>query len=94
MTPSINCLEAYTETKDELESSYLDKIKGSLVRSRAEFMENNEKNAKYFSDLEKRNFNMKCIKCLQIDNKTATAESEILLEQKKFYEQLYNDNEK
>ena len=70
------------------------KIKGAVIRSRAEFIEHNEKNLKYFSNLEKRNFSMKCIKCLHIDNKVVTDESEILHEQRKFYEQLYSDNNK
>ena len=69
MTPSFNCLEVYNEVKDELESIYLDKIKGLVIRLRAEFIVHNEKNSKYFSNVEKRNFNMKCIKCLYIDNK-------------------------
>ena len=70
------------------------KIKGAVIRSRAEFIERNEKNLKYFSNLEKRNFSMKCIKCLHIDNKVVTDESEILHEQRKFYEQLYSNNNK
>ena len=64
MTPSFSSLEAYTEVKDELKSICLDKIKGSVIRSRAEFIEYNEKNSKYFSNLEKKNFNMKCSNCL------------------------------
>ena len=35
---------------------------------------------------------MKCIKCLHIDNRIVTGESEILEEQKKFYKLLYSDN--
>ena len=37
---------------------------------------------------------MKCIKCLHIDNNVVTEESKILYEQRKFYEQLYSDNNK
>ena len=37
---------------------------------------------------------MKCIKCLNIDNKVVTDESQILHEQRKFYEQIYSDNNK
>ena len=60
MTPSFNCLEAYTEVKDELESIYLDKIKGSFIHSRAEFIEHNEKEFKIFFKSRKKIFKMFC----------------------------------
>jgi len=39
--------------KDELEIIETTKNNGILIRSRAEHVENNEKNSKYFSNLEK-----------------------------------------
>ena len=50
--------------------------------------ENNERNVKYLLNLEKRNFNMKCIKYLQTKSKIITEEPEILNEQKQVHEQL------
>ena len=53
MTPSHDSLEAYSEVKHELESIHLERAKGSVVRCRAEDIVNNEKNTKYFLNLEK-----------------------------------------
>ena len=39
----------HTVVKDELESIYLDKIKGSVICSRAEFIEHNEKGQRLVS---------------------------------------------
>ena len=53
MTPSPDMLEAFTEVKQELDKIHLDRIKGSVVRSRTELVENNERNTRYFLNLEK-----------------------------------------
>ena len=94
MTPSHDSLEAYSEVKHELESIHLERAKGSVVRCRAEDIVNNGKNTKYFLNLEKKHFNIKCIKCLNVENKLITSEAEILNEEKKFYQKLYSETDK
>ena len=42
----------------------------------------------------KNHFNMKCIKCLNVENKLITSEAEILNEEKKFYQKLYSETNK
>ena len=64
-------------------------MKGSAIRSRAEFIENNEMNSRYFLGLEKKNFNLKCIKCLNTTHGQLTDESKIFREEHMFYEKLY-----
>ena len=42
-TPSPEILNKHSEIKQELENIYLQKVKGSAIRSKAEFIENNER---------------------------------------------------
>ena len=78
--PSLEQLNQYSEVKQELEHIFLEKVKGSAIRSRAEFIENNGRNSRYFLALEKKNFNLKCIKCLNTKHGQITYESKILKE--------------
>ena len=56
----------------------------------AKWVEEGEKNTKYFLNLEKRNYNNTCIKTLfNKDNEEITDMKQILEEQKRFYENLY-----
>ena len=61
------------------------------MRSKAQWFEEGEKNTQYFLNLEKRNYNSTCIKTLITDNNTEITDlNEIILEQKRFYENLYS----
>ena len=62
------------------------RINGIIVRSKADFVENNERNTKLFSNLEKKRSESKVIKQLNINNKTVVEPTEILNQQKRFYE--------
>ena len=66
---------------------------GIFIRSRAQYIEENEKCTKYFYDLEKRNYNIKCIKCLKSGDKTITDLYEILKEEFKFYSTLFEKSD-
>ena len=60
------------------------------MRSRAQWVEEGEKNTNYFLNLEKRNYNSTCIKKLITEEgKEITKLEEIIQEQKLFYEKLY-----
>ena len=91
-TPSHDSLTAFSQIKQDLEQIYLAKIKGSAIRSRAELIENNERNTKYFLNLEKKNFNSRCIKCLRVGDKVIQNEEDILNEEKNFFKNLYSEN--
>ena len=93
-TPAPEYLNQYTEIKSELEEFYKEKAKASMIRARADFIENHEKNTKYFLNMEKRNYSVKCIKCLKTPFCQITEEEKILQEEKRFYEKLYSENDK
>ena len=56
------------------------------------WVEEGEKNSKFFLNLEKRNYINKLITQLEIDNKLVTDQNEILLAQRNFYKNLYSEN--
>ena len=61
-----------------------------LLRMKADIVENNEKNSKYFANLEKKASERKLITKLNINGKSVTDQSSIRNEQKLFYQTLYS----
>ena len=97
----ITTLESETETnsqkieellniKDQLENIRENRIKGSMIRSRAQLSQDWEKPSKYFLNLEKRNYINKSIPSLTIDGCKITDSTEILKQQHRFYSDLYS----
>ena len=81
----------YLQTKGEWEKLIKNKQNGIILRSKAKWAEEGEKNTKYFLNLEKRNYNRKCIKKLiGADGNEITNPKEIIEEQRKFDEDLYS----
>ena len=67
------------------------KLHGTLVRSRARWIEFGEKSSKYFLNLEKRNFVNKSITELKLSkDKSTKDQKEILKLQREFYKSLYS----
>ena len=91
-TPTPDTIDKYHNIKSELEALYVERARGSMIRSRVQYINENEKATKYFLYLEKQNYNKKCIKMLITEKGDVTDEKEILNEQKKFYENLYSDH--
>lgn len=65
------------------------KVEGIIVRSRARWYEYEEKNSKYFYNLEKRNHIKKHIRKLRLSVVITANPFEILNAEKKYYENLY-----
>ena len=56
------------EHKQELQKIRQDKLKGSMIRSKVNWLESGEKPSKYFLNLEKRNFTNKIVPKVQKEN--------------------------
>ena len=84
-----NLEETLLSKKAELESMQEEMVRGSMIRTRALWISEGEKNTKYFYNLEKRNYNKKHIQKLTVENVTLTDPTEILDAEKCFYENLY-----
>ena len=85
-----NYLE-YLELKGEWEGLHLKKNHGILLRAKALWTEEGEKNTKYFLNLEKRNYNTKNITTLiSNEGKEITELEETIKEEKKYYKNLYS----
>lgn len=80
------------ELQSEIEFIYNFKATGAQIRARVQFLEEGERNTKYFHSLEKSRQARKVITSLKIDNNTITDTYEILNEEVRFYEKLYNSD--
>ena len=67
------------------------KTRGTILRSRTRWHEQGERSNKYFLNLEKRNYSKKLVSKLKLQNGSVlTNQFDILEEQSKFYQSLYN----
>ena len=57
-------IKEYEQLKENLENIYIEKRKGAMIRSMAQFIDNDEKCSKYFLYLEKCTYKTKYIKSL------------------------------
>ena len=85
-------IEQCKKVKLEVEKLEEYKTQGILLRSKAEWIKNGEKNTKYFLQLENRNQKNKHIKSIIVNENTINDPKDILKEQQKFYENLYKEN--
>ena len=82
--------QEYHKLKYEWEKLQDLKTQGAIVRSKVEWTEHGEKNSKFFLNMAKRNYNLKYIKKLIINNsEELTKPDHILKEEKQFYKNLY-----
>lgn len=70
------------------------RLKGIILRSKAQIVEQNEKNSKYFASLEKKRSEAKLITRLNINGSIITDAADILKEGEKFYEKLYSKRDR
>ena len=84
-------VQKYIKVKNELDKISYDRTRGACVRSKARWHEFGERSSKYFLNLEKRNYESKCITSLIKENGRSIKDpKEILKEQNRFYQFLYS----
>ena len=84
-------LEHFKITKNELEKMDKEQINSIIFRCKTTWIEDGEKNTKYFLNLEKKNYLNKLISSLEIDGKITSNSNAITQEQTRFYESLYTE---
>ena len=88
--PSDLVKQNYEEAKNQLKLIEENEAKGSMIRSRAQFIEEGEKPTRYFFNLEKHNALKISIRKLILPGGTSTTNPEEILEyQRSFYQNLY-----
>ena len=93
ITPSNpELIEELASKEADLQRMHEENVRGIMVRTRATWISEGEKNSHYFLNLEKRNFDKKHIQKLRKDETILTNPRDILLEEKNFYETLYTSN--
>jgi hypothetical protein len=85
-----NVIDMYNSVRKDLEQVEEETLRGSMIRARAQGVEEGEKCSKYFMKLENRNYKSKCITTIVNNDETINCQSKILNECKNFYEALYS----
>ena len=82
------------DKRAELESIRSKKLKGQLVRSRLQWLQDGEKPSKYFSNLEKKNFIEKTIRKVRLNNGEVITDQENILSQvQQYYSNLFENRD-
>ena len=82
------------EKKNELESFRSEKLKGVMIRSRAQWLNEGEKPSKYLSSLEKHSYTEKTVRKIITDSGSVlTNQKDILSEIKNFYASLFENKD-
>ncbi len=82
------------DLENELEIIRQNKVKSTIIKAKANWIENGEKCTKYFCNLENKKYTEKLMFKLIGDNgETITETEDIINEQKRFYEKLYSKKE-
>ena len=89
---NVSDLEILENKKQELVELRKLKLKGAVIRSRANWIENGEHPTKYFCNLESRHFYDKLLYCVELENgQRVYDQNEILKETRMFYKKLYSN---
>ena len=81
------------ESKKELDFMLLEKAKGCIFRSKAQWICEGERNTKYFYSLERARSESKTCQCLIVNGEEIVNQNRILEEQRRFYKELYSKDE-
>ena len=82
-----------TEKQNELNEYHDRRLDGILLRAKADFVEFNEKNTKYFASLEKKHSEKKTINRVNTNGKVIDKHEDVLKELHSFYAKLYKKQE-
>ena len=86
-------LNELNTVKSELKAIRNKKIRGSIIRTKAKWVEDGEKPSKYFLNLEKRNYvNKQISRIVRKDDTVAMSQEDIETEILSFYKTLYKEN--
>ena len=86
--------EELDNLKTDLQDIRQERLKGSMIRSRAEYMDKGERATKYFCGLEKHNYVSKLMQHLEKDDGTIlTDQKAILKETELYYQNLYSSRD-
>ena len=88
-SPLQDTIAKYYEVKLKLEQISKRKTEGGMIRSKARWCEQGERNTRYFLNLERRNHLNKYITELKTENLTLYNPTEILNEEYRYYKNLY-----
>ena len=92
--PQNNDYTKLDEKRKDLENIRKEKLKGTMIRSRAEWLCESEKPSSYFCSLEKHYYSEKTIKKLVTDNGAILSDqNKILNEVKCFYQNLFKSRD-
>jgi hypothetical protein len=90
--PNDDTLQKYNEGKAYIENYNNEKANGVIIRAKADWAEFGEKSTRFFLNLEKRNYNIKCItKLIKEDGSEVKNADDILKYEEVFYKDLYTD---
>ena len=79
--PSSEAVQKYIRVKNELDKISYDRSRGACVRSKARWHEFGERSSKYFVNLERRNYENKCITSLINENGSSITDPKEILEE-------------
>ena len=85
-------LDELGAAKLNLEQLREEHVKGIMIRSKVQNYEEGEKPTKYFLSLEKKNYNSKVMREIELDDKVIKDPEKILAVQTDFYKHLYTTN--
>ena len=89
MSDSEASFDNYQRVKMQYDGLIEETAQGALIRSRAKYIEQNEKCTKLFLNLEKQNAKVKNIRTLIIGQETITDPKRILAEERSYFSKLY-----
>ena len=82
-------INEHMTVKSKLEKISFDRSRGACIRSKTRWHEFGERSSKYFCDLEKRNYEHKCITSLKRDNGSSISDPEEVLQEQKAVTKIY-----
>ena len=89
--PTPEHINEHMTVKSKLEKISFDRSRGACIRSKARWHEFGERSSKYFFNLQKRNYENKCITSLTRDHGSSISDpEEVLQKPKSYYQNLYS----